>query len=149
MEASTELITLDQVQDVLMNGTVLDVVTADAAQEDMVRRILEASELAEAFAEYKSTPASDIEGMLVDVTGIAWMKSKHKDGPGVYALMQVVGVESGEQMTVSMGGRSLMASFLWAQRNHEMPIRGTFRRQQSQSDPEKSFWTFLLAGIGE
>lgn len=146
MTTSTELIPLDAVQDVLLHGGALDIIAPEAAQEDMIRRILEASDLKDAFAEYNATPAEQIEGQQVDVTGIAWMKSSFEDGPGVYALMQVVGVESGEQMTVSMGGRSLMASFLWAQRNHKMPIRGVFRKQQSQSNTARSFWTFLLAG---
>jgi hypothetical protein len=146
MEASTALIPLDQVADVLLNGATLDMVTPEAAQDDMVKRILEASDLAEAFAEYNATPAEQIEGQLVDVTGIAWMQSSFDEGPAVYALMQVTGVESGEQMTVSMGGRSLMASFLWAQQNRAMPIRGTFRRQQSRSNTARAFWTFLLAG---
>jgi hypothetical protein len=44
-----------------------------------------------------------------------------------------------------MGGRSLMASFLWAQRNRAMPIRGEFERQRSNSNTERSFWVFKLA----
>ena len=145
--STTELVPLDQVEDVLINGGTLDVVNPDAVQDDIVQRILGASDLSEAFAEYKATPAADVDGILLDVTGIAWMKSSFKDGPAVYALFQCQLVESGDEVTVSMGGRSLMASFLWAQRNKAMPIRGTFRAQQSRANPDQSFWTFILADL--
>lgn len=143
--ATTELVPLDQVEDVLINGGTLDIVNPDAVQDDIVKRILGASDLSEAFAEYKATPADQVDGMLLDVTGIAWMRSSFDEGPAVYALFQCKLVESGDEVTVSMGGRSLMASFLWAQRNKAMPIRGTFRKQQSQANTARSFWTFILA----
>lgn len=145
MSTSTDLITLDQVQDTLLNGTEMDVVSADAVQDDMVRRILGAETVADAFGNFKATPASELEGVAVSVRGIAWMRSSFKDGPKVYALLDAAIAASGEAVTISMGGRSLMASFLWAQRNRAMPINGTFRLERSNSDPEKSFWTFLLA----
>lgn len=149
MTTSTDLISLDEVQDTLINGTDLDVVSPDAVQDDMVRRILGAETVEDAFGNFKSINAKDLEGIKVGVYGVAWMRSAFKEGPKVYALLDATIVDTEEKVTVSMGGRSLMASFLWAQRNRAMPIVGTFRAERSNSDPEKSFWTFLLAGPGE
>lgn len=143
--ASTEIVTIEQVEDVLLHGGELAVVESEDAQLDMVQRILAAESIEQAFEGFSSTPASALEGELVEVRGVAWMRSAFDEGPKVYALLDAAVVSSGEQVTISMGGRSLMASFLWAQRQKAMPLRGVFRRERSNSNTERSFWTFKLA----
>jgi len=141
----TDVITVEQVEDVLLHGNDLDVVSPDAIQDDMVRRILAAESLEQAFGTFESTPAADLEGQRIIVHGIAWMRSSFADGPKVYALIDAEVASSKERVTVSMGGRTLMASFLWAMRHHAMPFAGTFRKEQSNSNPERAFWTFAIA----
>lgn len=145
MSTSTDLISPTQVAEVLLHGADLDVVSPDAVQEDMVRRILEAETAAEAFGGFSAVPAKDIEGTLIDVKGVAWMRSAFSDGPKVYALISGTLVESKTDVVVSMGGRTTMASFLWAQQNEAMPFRGSFVSARSNSDPEKTYWQFKLA----
>lgn len=142
---STELITLPQVEDALLHGGALDVISPEAVQDDMVQRINDSLTLEEAFQSFQATPASEMDGIAVIVHGIAWMRSAFKEGPQVYALLNAEVAESHDPVTISMGGRTLMMSFVWAMRNDAMPIAGTFRKRQSRSDPEKSFWTFDLA----
>lgn len=142
---STDLVTIEQVEDVLLHGGEMDIVSPDAVQEDMVRQILAAETVDEAFSGFSATPAAELEGVKLTVRGIAWMRSAFKEGPQVYALLDCVVDETGEHVTVSMGGRSLMASFVWAQRQEAMPLTGTFRREQSNSNTERKFWLFKLA----
>lgn len=143
--ASTELVSMEEVEDVLLHGGELDVVSSDAVQADMVQRILAAESVEDAFDGFKATPCSQLEGILVHVRGIAWMRSAFKEGPAVYALLDAEVAETAEHVTVSMGGRSLMASFIWAQRHKAMPLTGTFVKEQSNSNPERAFWLFKLA----
>ncbi|SRR6266568_6195249 len=143
--SATELVTIEQVEDVLLHGGEMAVVSADAVQDDMVKRVLAAGALEEAFADFKATPAAELEGVGVTVNGIAWMRSAFEEGPKVYALLDCVVTDTGESVTVSMGGRTLMASFVWAQRNEAMPFTGTFRKERSNTNTERSFWTFKLA----
>lgn len=143
--AGTELITLDQVQDVLLNGADVDVVSEEEVQRDMVRRVLEAEDLAGAFGSFRATATKEVEGQLLQIRGIAWLKSGFEAGPKVYALIDAALVDTGESVTLSMGGRTLMASFLWAQRHAAMPFKGSFVSQQSRANPEFRFWTFELA----
>lgn len=143
--ASTELITIEQVEDVLLHGGKLAVADPEAVQEDMVQRILASETLEEAFAAFESTPVKDIEGVLVDVVGIAWMRSSFPEGPQVYALCKCVLVESKAQVTVSMGGRTTMARFCWAMRQEAMPIRGVFEYEDSAQDNGRRYLTFKLA----
>lgn len=145
MSASVELATLEQVEQALLSGQGLDIVAPEQLQDDMVKRILEASDMEHAFQSFKATPVGEIEGIKVIVHGIAWLQSSFDEGSPVYALLSVTVDETGEPLTVSMGGRSLMASFLWAQRNKAMPFSGTFRKEQSRTNSSRAFWTFLLS----
>lgn len=144
MSASVELATLEQVEQALLSGVDMDIVAPEQLQDDMVKRILEAADMETAFQSFTATPAKDIEGIKITIHGIAWLQSSFDDGPPVYALLNVTVDETGEALTVSMGGRSLMASFLWAQRNKAMPFSGTFRKEQSRTNSSRAFWTFLL-----
>ena len=138
-------LSLEQVEDVLLHGGDLAVVSADAIQDEMVRRVLEAETAEQAFGGFTATPAAELEGQLLAVHGIAWMRSAFNEGPKVYALLDCIIDATGERVTVSMGGRTLMASFVWAQRNRAMPIVGTFVKERSNSNTERAFWTFRLA----
>lgn len=142
--SSTELVNLDDVADVLLHGGEMAVVSEDAIQQDMVQRILNATSLEEAFAQFTSASAKDYEGVAMQIHGVAWLRSSFEDGPKVYALLKCVVNDTGEPVTLNMGGRSLMAAFLFAQRNAAMPFAGTFKREQSKTNPERKFWTFIL-----
>lgn len=138
-------ITPEQVAETLLHGNDVDIVSTEDVQDDMVSRILTGDTLEAAFASFESVSAKDLEGMSLQVTGVAWMRSAFTQGPKVYALLRCKLDESGDEVVVSMGGRTLMASFLWAQQHEAMPIRGAFRLLRSKTDPERSYWTFNLA----
>ena len=145
---STELaerISVEQVEHVLLHGGELAVASTDAVQDDMVRRILSAESLQDAFANFKSVPAAELDGQAVEVHGVAWMRSAFNEGPQVYALLKCRVKATGEDVVVSMGGRTLMASFLYAQRQEAMPFAGAFRKLRSNANSERSYWTFVLA----
>ena len=151
-EPSTELITLEQVEDVLLHGGDFKPVSEDEIQADMVRRILAAGTIEEAFQSFKATPLDAIVGALVEVGGIAWLRSAFDEGPKVYGLLKVQLVNdwagagaAGDELTVSMGGRTTLAAFVWCQRNAAMPFRGSFHREASHANPGRSFIVFKLA----
>lgn len=143
--ASTELVTLEQVEDVLLHGGNMPVVESDQIQDDIVQQILASKSLEEAFGEFSATSAKDIEGVLVDVRGLAWVKSTFEEGPGVYALCDCKLVESGLEVRVSMGGKTTMARFIYAMRNNAMPIRGVFQYEETSNGSGRRFLTFKLA----
>jgi hypothetical protein len=148
----TELITLEQVEDVLLHGGAFAPVSEDDVQRDMVRRILESETIGEAFDTFQSTPLDAIIEAPVAIGEVAWMKSAFEQGPAVYALLKVtllkdhVGTgKKGDVLTVSMGGATAMAAFVWAQRHAAMPFSGAFSRERSRTNPERSFIVFKLA----
>jgi len=142
---STDLVTLEQVEDVLLHGGDVPLVEASEIQDDIVRQILAAGTVEEAFGEFSATSAEDIEGILLDVVGVAWAKSGFKEGPGIYALCKCKLVEAGTEVVVSMGGKTTMARFVWAMRQDAMPIRGAFVYEDTKNGSGRRFLTFKLA----
>lgn len=144
-EPSTELIAPGEIADILLGGGNVEVLDAADVQEDIIRRILASPDLESAFAQAETTPARELDGVMLTVHNVKWAKSAFPEGAAVYALLQVTPDGADGDEIVSMGGRSLMASFLFAQINGHYPIRGTLRERQSKTNPERSFWTFELA----
>ena len=148
----TDLISLAEVEHTLIHGGDIAAVSEEDIQTDMVQRILAAQTIEEAFAQFTTVPLDDVVGYTVDVEGVAWLKSSFDEGPKVYALLKLRIAKAGHQrfkkddvVTVSMGGRTAMAAFVWAQRNAKMPFRGSFHREQSHSNAARSFIVFKLA----
>jgi len=152
IQTGTDLISLAEVEHTLLHGGDIAAVSEDEIQQDMVARILAATTLEEAFAQFTTVPLDAVVGAKVEIQGVAWLKSAFDEGPKVYALLKLklvnahVGAgKQGETITVSMGGRTAMAAFVWAQRNAAMPFRGSFHREQSRSNAARSFIVFKLA----
>lgn len=150
-QTGTELITLAEVEHTLLHGGDIDTVSDEEIQTDMVRRILAAETLEEAFTSFTAVPLDDVVQSPIEVQGVAWLKSAFDEGPKVYALLKCALLDGssragkkGEVVTVSMGGRTTMAAFVWAQRNAKMPFRGSFHREQSRSNAARSFIVFKL-----
>lgn len=148
----TDLITLEQVEHALLHGGDIATVSDEEIQTDMVQRILAAETLEEAFAQFTTVPLDSVVQAPVEVQGVAWLKSAFDEGPKVYALLKLALLKDtpgagkrGDIITVSMGGRTTMAAFVWAQRNAKMPFRGSFHREQSRSNASRSFIVFKLA----
>ena len=148
----TDLISLEQVEHALLHGGDVAVVSEEEVQTDMVRRILAAQTMEEAFAQFTTVPLDAVVQTPVEVQGVAWLKSAFEEGPKVYALLKLGLLKDapgagkrGDTITVSMGGRTAMAAFVWAQRNAKMPFRGSFHREQSRTNAARSFIVFKLA----
>lgn len=137
-----ELVSLKDVEKAILTGEGMDIIPPEQISADIVRRVLNADTIEEAFGSFDATPATEIEGLGVTVHGVTWMRSSFNEGPPVYALMRVTEDATGVQSVVSMGGQTVMAGLLWAQKHDALPITGVFRRKQSQSGDGNSYWTF-------
>lgn len=145
--ANTEVVKahqLDQMIEYLFDGIELEVVSPEAIQLDMVRRIMGAETLEEAFAEFKSTPMEDMEGVVLRVNGVAWAKSAFEAGAPIFALVRCVPDGSEKEVVVSCGGATVITRLRWAELHEAMPFRVTFARETSQQNPEYKYWTAKL-----
>lgn len=151
-QTGTDLITLEQVEHTLLHGGDVAVVSDEEVQTDMVRRILASATMEEAFAQFTTVPLDTIVRAPVRVDGVAWRQSAFDEGPKVYAMLKITLLKDhagagkkGDELVVSMGGRTTMAAFVWAQRNAKMPFAGSFHREQSRTNNARSFIVFKLA----
>lgn len=144
-EPGTDLIPADQVAEILLHGGDVDIIDTADIQQAIVARILQQDELRDVFAQATTTPARDLDGVKIRVQGVEFARSAFSEGPAVYALLDVTRDGSDDREVVSMGGLSLMASFLRAKQLGAFPVDGTLRERRSSSNPENTFWTFELA----
>jgi hypothetical protein len=146
--AKTELVKtheLDKMLGILFADTPLEVVSSEQIQLEMVRRIMQAETMEEAFAEFKSTPMEHVEDVPLHVTGIAWAKSTYEEGAPIFALIRCHVHGDNREMVVSCGGTTVITRLRWAELHEAMPFDVRFVREQSQQNPEYKFWTAKLA----
>lgn len=139
---TTEVIKYKDIEAALIDGAELEVAPPEQVAEDIVRRILAADDLQGAFGTAEATPATEIADEIVTVHEVTWMRSNFGEGPPIYALMRVTRMDSAEQLVVSMGGRSVMAGFLWSQKHDAFPLVGIFRQRQTLNGSGNTYWTF-------
>jgi hypothetical protein len=111
----------------------------------MVRRIMEAETMEEAFTDFKSTPMEAMEGVPLTVTGIAWAKSAFEKGAPIFALIRCRPLGADREEVVSCGGATVITRLRWAELHEAMPFDVVFTQVQSQQNPEFKFWTAKLA----
>lgn len=143
-----ELIPAHDIRNALLNMTEVQAVSSEAVQQDIVRRILEAETIEEAAQSFESVSAEDVEGKVLAINGIAWLKSTYKEGPPVYALVKCVPANTKKEITVSIGGRSVMAFLLWAQEHKVMPFKCVFVRSEPGGEHGYRYWQVKLHADG-
>lgn len=91
----------------------------EVAQEDpeaislaIVERILNAKTAEEVLTPNQVVHARDLIGVPLNVSGIRWLESDFETGPGMYAIMDCVRVDTDSHLVVSCGGQNVLAQ-LW------------------------------------
>lgn len=107
----------------IVDGVIPEVVDNDAMGAAMALRILQAP-ADEAFALRTATPITELltevhsvneDGSenrstpLLELRGVSWAKSDFDSNGGVYAIVDLVDLSTGEVRVVTAGGRFLMA----------------------------------------
>lgn len=145
MTTGMEVIPARDIRNALINMTEVQSVSSEEVQQDIVRRILAAETIEEAAQSFESVSAVDVEGIPLEVHGIAWLKSTFKEGPPVYALVDCLPKGAKKRVTVSIGGRSVMAFLLWAQEHKAMPFKVAFIRSEPGGENGYRYWQVKLA----
>jgi hypothetical protein len=120
-EESTSLV---QVKDLMPELTELLVADdPEGAQLAIVQRILSAPDAASALAPQRAVPAREVLGRPLRLERIRVAQSDYAgpDGPDVYALLDVVDLETGERRTVTCGGINVLAQLCVLHRHRALP----------------------------
>lgn len=76
----------------------------------IVSRILSAPDVESVFATFEATPGKELLGVPLLIRGVRWQRSSFEQGPVLYALLDAVRGDTGEGVTVTTSGRSVMAA---------------------------------------
>jgi hypothetical protein len=80
----------------------------DAIALEIAKRILSATTADDVLAPQQTTPAEDVLGVPVEVRGVRWNPSAYNGGPGAYAVIDAVRVDTGEVLAISCGSRNVI-----------------------------------------
>ena len=125
---STELAVRDEagVVAALVEGKELPEARIEDPQEIALRitqQILQAGDVDAIFAVTESTPMQELLGIGIEVDDVTFHASSFKDGPPVYALIKATRLDSGDKVTASCGGRSIMAALFRMKQLQALPQR--------------------------
>lgn len=83
----------------------------DPAQiiNQMLDRILQASSAEEILGQPEVEHAAEMIHKPFKMTGVRWLRSAFTDGPAVYAIIDGVLLEDGEQVAITCGASNVMA----------------------------------------
>lgn len=142
--ASTEMVQYNDIENALINMAESQALTSEEVQQDIVRRILASKTLEEAAQSFEATSAEDVEGVVLTVHGVAWLRSSYKEGPPVFCLIDCTPDGAKARIKVSLGGRSAMAVLLWAQHHKAMPFNCVLSRSEPGGENGYRYWRVYI-----
>lgn len=119
-----EVLNSAAVETALVEGTELPMdESPEAAARAIVEQILASPDVDSVFSTFAATPISDLLGIPLEVRGVKWNRSSFDNGAPVFAVVNAVRLDSGEAVTATCGGRSVMAAFYAFGRMNAYPVR--------------------------
>lgn len=95
----------------------------EAASRAIVEQILASPDVAAVFSTFEASPISDLLGVPLDVRAVKWNRSSFENGPPVFAVVSATRLDTGEAVTATCGGRSVMAALFAFGRMNAYPIK--------------------------
>jgi len=115
----------------------LELYDSEEVQRALALGLLGSETLEEVFETKELGPWSELLGIPVEVQDVHFNASKTEKGPGFYAVVRLMELESGEVSTRHIGGYRPASQLLWAWGHDRLPLRckvievGTARQGQS------------------
>lgn len=112
--STTDLVKRDDaVVAALVEGTAMPearIEDPEVVAQEIAQRILGATDVETILGMFESTPMQDLLGVPLDVAGVRFNASTFTEGPPVYAVIEATRLDTGEGVTSTCGGRSVMAA---------------------------------------
>lgn len=121
-------------------GKIIGMSTVEEPDPVEVDQFIAARVMAEVEAEQILTPrvrrrAIDLVAKPLGLLAFHVIESGDEAGPGVYGLMEMVDLTTGEQMIVTTGARHLLAQLYALRRQDALPLEVTIEHSQMDLDP--------------
>lgn len=100
----------------------------EEVQRAILERILSAQTVEEAFSRQEAWKARDTLGQVLEVRGVRWLESSFESGPGIFAALDVVKLDTGECGVLTCGGVNVLGQLYKAWQLKALPLRLRFRQ---------------------
>lgn len=144
-EASTDLaVPSEAAYDLLLQAfereiDVLEAYDTEQVQQALARGILTAEDEDQVFGDASLPAWSDLKGVPVELHGVHFNPSVQDNGPGIYGVVDLTDLVSGERRTRHVGGYRPVSQLLWLWKRQRFPYRCTLeevsKAKKGQSAP--------------
>lgn len=126
----------------IVGGESLPESTAEQSQAGIVARILAADSPEAALDMGEPVKAEELEQVVLNVTGVRWMRSTFEEGPGVYAVIDAEREDTNEAIKATCGSVNVMTQLLKLQTMAAFPQR--VKIVKSQKPTKSGYYPFWL-----
>jgi len=120
---------------------------ADATQEAILERILQANTLDDILNNRSVTSAKDVLLTPLTVAKVRWMRSDMEEGIGLYALVEGRRDDTDEPVVISCGGVSVMGQLWRMDELGLLPVKVRFN--QASRPTQAGFYPLWLEAVPE
>jgi hypothetical protein len=131
-----------EVLQAIVGGESLPESTAEQSQAGIVARILAADSPEAALDMGEPVKAEELEQVVLNVSGVRWMRSTFEEGPGVYAVIDAVREDTEEAIKATCGSVNVMTQLLKLQTMAAFPQR--VKIVKSQKPTQSGYYPFWL-----
>lgn len=100
-----------------------EVYDTEAVQQALAKGILAAESEDQVFGDASLPGWSDILDAPVEVHGVHFNPSQVENGPGIYAVVDLTQLDTGERRTRHVGGYRPVSQLIWLWRRDKFPYR--------------------------
>lgn len=126
----------------IVGGESLPESTAEQSQAGIVARILAADSPEAALDMGEPVKAEELEQVVLEVSGVRWMRSTFEEGPGVYAVIDAVREDTTEAIKATCGSVNVMTQLLKLQTMQAFPQR--VKIVKSQKPTKSGYYPYWL-----
>lgn len=98
-------------------------VTSTAKHEQIIKRILGAQSMEDAFEALEPEELENFVGRVVDILEFDKQESDFQEGAPLYVSIIVRDVDAGTKHLINTGEQVIIAQMIWLERNNAMPAR--------------------------
>lgn len=122
---STELATVDELREYLVDGRVPEIEDPHVTQMRIIDAILTADDEDQVFNTSGTTAAVELLGVPLEIRDVTVKKSEIADALPVYMLLDCLRGDTGELITVNTGAPTIMAQAWWLKAHGRLPRKVT------------------------
>lgn len=102
---------------------VMEAYDTEAVQQALARGILTAEDEDQVFGDASLPAWSDLVGQPVEINGVHFNPSQQDNGPGIYGVVDLTELGTGERRTRHVGGYRPVSQLLWLWKRSRFPYR--------------------------